>query len=375
MRAALTEAEKGLGRTHPNPAVGAIIVKGGRVVARGHHERAGRPHAEAMALRLAGAKARGATLYSTLEPCDHFGRTPPCTQAVLEAGIAEVVYGSRDPNPLVDGKGVERLRRNGVRVRGRVLEPECDALNRPFFKFFRDGLPYVTLKAAITLDGKIATSTGASKWITGVAAREDAHRLRDRVDALVVGAQTIVADDPRLTTRLPQGRGRSPVRVVVDPSLRTPLSARVYRRRGARTIAVASEAPRQRLRGFEDAGVEVWELPSHQGRLDLEALLQRLATEGLLHVALEGGARLFEHFLEARLVDEVVLYVAPKLFGHEGLTWTGRLGVGVPGEALHLRDLRVAPIGEDLRVTATVRRSRQARGGSSLEGGSPNRSR
>ncbi len=208
MRLALREAAKGLGRTSPNPAVGAVLVKDGRVVGRGHHARAGGPHAEVVALRAAGARARGADLYTTLEPCDHQGKTPPCSVAILEAGVRRVFVGSTDPNPLVNGRGMARLRRGGLPVEQGVLAVECDALNAAWFTYITERRPFVTLKAAVTLDGRIATRTGDARWVTGEAARAWVHRLRDRVDAVLVGAGTARADDPELTTRLPGGRGR-----------------------------------------------------------------------------------------------------------------------------------------------------------------------
>ncbi|MBL8921677.1 MAG: bifunctional diaminohydroxyphosphoribosylaminopyrimidine deaminase/5-amino-6-(5-phosphoribosylamino)uracil reductase RibD [Myxococcaceae bacterium] len=350
MRLALEEARKGLGRTHPNPAVGAVIVKGGKLVASGYHARAGTAHAEANALLLAGPKARGATIYSTLEPCDHFGRTPPCTQAILDSGIKRVVYGSADPNPLVDGKGVRRMRRAGLEVKGGVLEAECDALNEPFLKVMRTGLPFVTLKAAMTLDGKIATRSGESKWITSEAARRRAHELRDRVDAIVVGAGTVVADNPRLTTRLPNGRDA--MRVVIDPSLRTKPTAKVYAP-GAPVVVVTSQATSpNRQQRFSQRGVQVLVVPSRSGVLELEVALRALAKQGVLHVLVEGGARTTSLFLRAGLCDELVLFLAPTLFGHEGLSWSGVLPVGSPKTAPRFEITKVEAIERDLLVRA-----------------------
>lgn len=355
MLQALEEAGKGLGRTHPNPAVGAVIVQGGKVVARGYHAKAGLPHAEAVALMAAGARARGATLYSTLEPCDHQGRTPPCTAAILEAGVARVVFASSDPNPLVNGKGLARLRRHGVQVTPHVLRAAADRLNRPFFKAMRQGLPWVTLKAGVTLDGKLATGTGASKWITSEAARAAAaHRLRDRVDAVIVGPGTVKADDPRLTTRI-RG-GRTPVRVVIDAHLETDPAARVYETGAGRRTVIATLEPRaaKRARPFLRRGVELLQVRANGGHLDLEEFLRALAAEGLLHVLVEGGAGVHAAFLRAGLADEVVLFVAPKLFGHAGLTWSGPLDVASPAEAIALEDLEVERVGPDLMITAAV---------------------
>lgn len=351
MGLALEEAKKGLGRTHPNPAVGAVIVKAGRVIATGYHARAGTAHAEANALLLAGDRAKGATIYSTLEPCDHFGRTPPCTQAILDAGIARVVYGSADPNPLVDGKGVKRMRRAGLEVTGGVLKAECDALNEPFFKVMRTGLPFVTLKAAMTLDGKIATRSGESKWITSEAARKRAHELRDRVDAIVVGAGTVVADDPRLTTRLPNGRDA--MRVVLDPTLRTKPTAKVYARGPAQVVVVTAQAADSaKARAFTRRGVQVLVVPARKGSLDLEVTLRALAKQGVLHVLVEGGAATTSTFLRAGLCDELFLFLAPTLFGHDGLSWSGVLPVSSPKAAPRFAITGVETIAGDLLLRA-----------------------
>lgn len=359
MQLAIAEAKKGLGRTHPNPAVGAVIVKRGEVIATGFHARAGTAHAEANALLLAGPKARGATLYVTLEPCDHFGRTPPCTQAILEHGVARLVFGSNDPNPLVNGKGLRRLRKAGVEVMGGVSKQACDALNEPFFKVMTQGLPFVTLKAAMTLDGKIATAAGASKWITSEAARRRAHELRNRVDAIVVGAGTVIADDPQLTTRLPGGR--DPVRVVLDPELRTRPTAKVYTSGSAATKVVTTRSrDSYRARAFLKAGVQVVTVREHRGALDLEATLKTLATEGILHLLVEGGARTTASFLRAGVVDELELFVAPKLFGSEGLSWAGPLAVETVDGAPQFEFRGVEAVGPDLLIHA--RPVTQARG-------------
>lgn len=360
MTLALAEAVKGLGRTHPNPAVGAVVVKGGRVIATGFHARAGEPHAEAVALKQAGRRARGATLYVTLEPCDHHGRTPPCTEAIVAAGVTRVVYASTDPNPLVDGKGARRLRAAGVAVKGGVLAAEAEALNRPFFKAMRTGLPWVTLKAGITLDGKLATASGSSKWITSAASREAAHHLRDLSDAILVGAGTVEADDPRLTTRLPGGR--SAVRVVLDPALRLGPRAALADTREARTIVVtAADLASPRAKALAARGVELWRAPAPRGRFALRPLLRRLAKAGLLHVLVEGGAQVHGAFLSAGLFDELVLFVAPSVFGHAALTWTGGLLAKTPAKALRFEGLHAERVGDDLMVTARRRAASSAR--------------
>ena len=348
MRLAIREAEKGLGRTSPNPAVGAVIVKAGRVVARGHHARAGGPHAEAAALAAAGRRARGADLYTTLEPCDHQGRTPPCSAAILSAGVRRVFVGSQDPNPLVDGKGIARLVAGGVEVVPDVLRGECDALNAHWFRFITAHRPYVTLKAAVTLDGKLATRTGDSRWVTGPAARAVVHRLRDRVDAVLIGAGTARADDPRLTTRLPTGRGRDPIRIVLDTGLGLPAGLKLFRQRSEARTIVAHATSRTRALGPR---VELLRCRRAAGGVDLADLLARLGARGITHLLVEGGAAVHGSFLRAGLVDRIVLFVAPRIAGGDGLGWVGGAGVARMTDALRLREVEVEQVGEDLLVT------------------------
>lgn len=353
MTLALAQAVRGLGRTHPNPAVGAVLVKAGRVIATGYHAKLGGPHAEAVALLNAGSKAKGATLYSTLEPCNHHGRTPPCSDAIIAAGVKKVVYGSSDPNPIVNGKGVRRLRGAGIEVVPHVLRGAADSINQPFLKAMRTGLPWVTAKAAITLDGKLATSTGASKWISSEASRMVAHQLRDVADVVVVGSSTVIADDPQLTVRLGKKGTRNPIRMVLDPVLRTNPRAKIYDTKPARTILVTLEAEGSpRTQPFTRRGVEVWTMAGSKGRIKLERLLERLVKEGALHVLVEGGSIVHQSFLEAGLVDELVLFVAPKLFGHSGVTWSGGLGIEDPAKALEFDAIDAVRVGPDLMVTA-----------------------
>lgn len=350
MRIALEEAAKGLGRTSPNPVVGAVLVKGGRIIARGYHKKAGTAHAEVVALEAAGAKAKGADLYTTLEPCDHYGRTPPCSLAILEAGVRRVICASSDPNPKVSGKGVARLRRGGVQVLTGVLAQEADKLNRPFFKVMRTGLPWVTLKAAVTLDGKLATATGDSRWVTGEPARAWVHRLRDSVDVILVGANTVRKDDPKLTTRLPGGGGKDPLRVIVDSHLRLSPGYTVFTQRSAaRTVIATLEDPEGRkARRFLSQGVEVWQVRQKADRVDLKALLRRIAKGGLNHVLVEGGAEMYGSFLRAHLADALALFLAPKLIGSPGLSWAGDLGVKEMVQAVAVKDLSFERFGEDM---------------------------
>lgn len=346
MALALAEAVKAVGRTHPNPAVGAVVVKHGRVVSSGFTSPVGGPHAEAIALAVAGKKAKGATLYVTLEPCNHFGRTPPCSEAIIAAGVKRVVYAVKDPNPRVNGKGARRLRAAGLEVVEGVLAHASVELNQPFFRFMTTGLPWVTLKVGVTLDGKIATSTGKSKWISSEASRVVVHQLRDVIDAILVGAGAVIADDPLLTTRREDSlRARNPVRVVVDPNLRTDARSAIYDGKIARTILVTNRpAPKHAARG-----AEVWPFTT------LEALLRALAAEGLLHVMVEGGAATHAGFIKAGLVDELVMFMAPKLFGHDGKTWSGMLGVTEATRPWRFDDLDAVRVGPDLMVTARRR--------------------
>jgi diaminohydroxyphosphoribosylaminopyrimidine deaminase/5-amino-6-(5-phosphoribosylamino)uracil reductase len=348
MRVALREAEKGLGRTSPNPAVGAAVVKGGRVVALGHHARAGSPHAEVAALARAGARARGADLYTTLEPCDHWGRTPPCSLAILQAGIRRVFVGSRDPNPVVNGRGTARLRRGGVEVVRDVLRAECDRLNRAWFRFITAGRPYVTLKIAASLDGRIATRTGDSRWVTGPEARALVHRLRDRADAVLIGAGTARADDPRLTARLPGGRGRDPLRVVLDTRLRLPHRLRLFRQRSSAPTLVAHA--RSRLPRLP-RGVEPVRCRARGGRVDLADLLDKLAQRGVTHLLVEGGGEVATSFLAAGLVDRLLLFLSPRILGGDGLAWARAPGPRRLADALRLAEVEVTRHGDDVLVS------------------------
>jgi diaminohydroxyphosphoribosylaminopyrimidine deaminase/5-amino-6-(5-phosphoribosylamino)uracil reductase len=334
--------------------VGAVIVKSGRIVSRGHHRKAGTPHAEAIAIAAAKGSTRGADLYTTLEPCNHFGRTPPCSQAILDAGIRRVVYGSSDPNPLVNGKGIARLRRAGVEVVAGVLAEECDALNRPFFKWMKTRMPFVSLKAAITLDGKLASATGDSRWVTGEAARLRVHELRNRADAILVGAGTVEKDDPQLTTRIPGGKNA--VRVIVDSTLRLSPRSKVFRDTdAARTIvATLQRADSPKAKRLAELGVEVWNVPARRDGVDLQSLLRQLGEAGLLHVFVEGGAEIFSSFLKEKLADELLLFIAPKIIGASGISWAGELGVQQMAKALKLQTTQVERVGEDILVTATL---------------------
>ncbi|MGZ6546005.1 MAG: bifunctional diaminohydroxyphosphoribosylaminopyrimidine deaminase/5-amino-6-(5-phosphoribosylamino)uracil reductase RibD [Actinomycetota bacterium] len=356
MQRALELAALGRGLVSPNPMVGAVVVRDGRVVGEGWHEGPGTPHAEARALRAAGELARGATLYCTLEPCDHVGRTPPCTTAIVEAGVARAIVAAGDPNPLVDGRGFDRLRASGVEVVDGVLEDASRRLNAAFECHVVSGLPLVTLKSAASLDGKTAATDRSSRWITGEAAREDAHRLRAASDAIVVGAGTVIDDDPALTVRDPSYRGRPPLRVVVDASGRVPADARVFDDSAPTLVATTGRASHGVVDAWTAAGADVESFdPDEAGRVCLPDLLAHLGKRDVQGVLLEGGATLAWSFVEQRLIDRVVLYLAPKLVG--GAEAPGILmgeGFAPIGRAAGLRIVRVERIGDDLKVEADV---------------------
>jgi diaminohydroxyphosphoribosylaminopyrimidine deaminase / 5-amino-6-(5-phosphoribosylamino)uracil reductase len=358
MDRALRQAERGVGLTSPNPVVGAVLVKGERVVSEGAHLRAGGPHAEAAALETAGEAARGATCYVTLEPCAHFGRTPPCADGLVRAGVTRVVAAVGDPHREVDGRGVARLRAAGVAVTLGVRERQARALNRAFFHAVTRGRPHVTLKAAMTLDGKIASADGASRWITGDAARLEGHRLRFAADAILVGIGTVLADDPQLTVRHPELPAKEPFRVVVDSRLRIPPGARVLRAGDpARTVvACVAPAPAGPAASLRGRGVRVLELPGDAGRVDLRALLEALRALDVIGVLAEGGGELGGALAEAGLVDRVAFFVAPRLLG--GREAPGPLGgCGRPlKEALQLIDVATRRLDDDLLVEADVAR-------------------
>jgi diaminohydroxyphosphoribosylaminopyrimidine deaminase/5-amino-6-(5-phosphoribosylamino)uracil reductase len=358
MQRALELAERGRGLTSPNPIVGAVVVREGRVVGEGVHLRAGGPHAEIVALQAAGADARGATLYVTLEPCAHQGRTPPCAPAVAAAGVARVVAALADPNPLVAGGGAEHLRAAGITVELGLLAAEAERQNRVWLTAVRRQRPHVTLKAAATLDGKLADAHGTSKWITGEAARRHAHRLRAQSDAIVVGVTTAHHDDPALTVRLPEPWPREPYRVVLDTGARLSPSARLIQAGTPARVLVATGpgAPAARVEALAATGACVLRCPLRDGRVDPAWLLARLFELEVRAVLVEGGGETHAAFVEAGVVDRVALFVAPLLLG-------GRDATGIVGgagrdlkAALRLDRLSVTPVGDDLLIEADVLR-------------------
>ena len=356
MRRAIALARNGMGWTAPNPMVGAVIVKDGRMIGEGWHRRCGDWHAERNALAALTEPAQGATMYVTLEPCCHQGRTPPCTEAILEHGVAKVVIGSRDPNPLVSGKGAVLLRAHGVEVVEDFIRPECDELNPEFFHFITTGRPYVVMKYAMTLDGKIACRTGASQWITGETARAHVHRLRGRYAAIMAGIGTVLADDPLLNCRLPEAH--QPLRIILDSRLRLPPDCRLARTaHDYPTLIACGTADPIKARILRELGLEVVELPAGDGRVDLTALMRLLGERQISSVLIEGGGAVHEAALRAGVVDHICAYIAPMLIGGEtAKTPVEGLGVATPDEGARLKNCRITQLAEDILLEYDVER-------------------
>lgn len=358
MASALRLAARGRGFTSPNPMVGAVVVADGRVVGQGYHPYVGGPHAEVVALRKAGRAARGATLYLTLEPCSHLKkRTPPCVPQIIRSGIRRVVVAMRDPNPKVSGRGIAALRRAGIEVEVGCRREEAERLNEAYRHWRRTGRPWVILKAGMTLDGKIATAAGESQWITGLAARRHAHRLRSQVDAVMIGVGTVLRDDPRLTARIP-GRVRQPLRVVLDSRARIPLTARLLSPalRTGTVIATTDLAPARRVARLRAVGTNVIVLPARGGHIPLPALLTELGRLSLTSVMIEGGSELNASALRDRVVNRVILYVAPRLLG--GKDAKGIVGGRSPdrlADALPLEEVKLRRIGGDFQLEGSLR--------------------
>ena len=354
MKQALRLARKGLGRTSPNPAVGAVIERSGNIIASGFHKKAGGRHAEIEALlQLGGRAEEGDVLYITLEPCNHQGRTPPCTEAILRSGIRKVVVGMKDPNRHVAGGGCELLAGKGIEVITGTLEEECRRLNEAFVKFVTTGRPFVAAKTAMTLDGWTATSSGDSQWVTNEKSREYVHHLRDEVDAVMVGIGTISSDDPLLTTRLKNPKGRDPLRIILDTNLRIPKHAKVLHQASpaATLIAVADDVPQERLEAIIGEGVSVLPCPRKEGKLDLTWLMERLATLSVTSILVEGGATLMGALFRERLIDKFYVFKALIILGgSDGIPMALGPGRKRMDEALSLRDTKVKRFGDDLLV-------------------------
>lgn len=356
---ALALAERGRGLVSPNPMVGAVVVAEGGIVGEGHHEGPGLPHAEVVALREAGEAARGATLYVTLEPCDHYGRTGPCTEAIVEAGITRVVAAMRDPNPIVDGRGFEKLRSAGIDVLEGVDRAEAERLNEAFAKHVRTGLPFVVWKMAASLDGKVASRDGTSRWITGEAARADVHRLRAAADAILVGAGTVLADDPSLTVRMASYRGQPPLRVLADARGRVPAKGDLFTDEAPTLVATTELTPEERRHEWSETGAEVVVYEPEGEGVPLGRLMGDLGKRDVQGVLLEGGPTLAWAAIQEGVVDQVVVYLAPKLIGGtEAPTLLGGHGFAPISSALDLRVRSFDRVGEDLKVVADVHRDR-----------------
>ena len=360
MKRAIELAKQGAGWTAPNPLVGAVVVKNGRIIGEGYHRKYGELHAERNALAACSEDPAGATLYVTLEPCCHYGKTPPCTEIIIEKKIAKVVIGSRDPNPKVAGKGARILREHGIEVVEDYMREACDAMNPVFFHYITTKTPYVVLKFAMTLDGKIATRTGASKWITGEAAREHVHRLRGRYAGILAGIGTVLADDPMLNCRI-EG-AHQPLRIILDSHLRIPMGSRLVRSaKEYPLLIVCNESNRNREEGasriqkLEEAGAKVWTLPEKNGHPDLNVLMQRLGEEKIDSVLIEGGGTVNEAALKAHIVHHVYAYIAPKIFGGEDAkTPVEGSGIRLPQECANLRLAKITVLLNDMLLEYDV---------------------
>ena len=360
MKRAIELAKQGAGWTAPNPLVGAVVVKNGRVIGEGYHRKYGELHAERNALAACTEDPAGATLYVTLEPCCHYGKTPPCTEIIIEKKIAKVVIGSRDPNPKVAGKGARILREHGIEVVEDYMREACDALNPVFFHYITTKTPYVVLKFAMTLDGKIATRTGASKWITGEAARNHVHQLRGRYAGILAGIGTVLADDPMLNCRI--DGAHQPLRIILDSHLRIPMGSRLVRSaKEYPLLIVCNESTRDREEGtnriqkLEEAGAKVWILPEKNGHPDLNVLMQRLGEEKIDSVLIEGGGTVNEAALKAHIVHHVYAYIAPKIFGGEDAkTPVEGSGIRLPQECANLRLAKITVLLNDMLLEYDV---------------------
>ena len=350
MRQALELAERGLGRASPNPMVGSVVVHDGAVVGRGYYRKFGGQHAEPLSLRDAGGSARGAEMYVTLEPCCHQGSTPPCTDAIIESGIARVYVAMADPDRRVSGEGLERLRAAGIAVESGLLEEEARELNTPYVHHRLTGRPFVLLKLAQTLDGRIATRNGRSQWITGEAARKRVHQMRSRADAVLVGIDTVLADDPRLTVR--HVDGRQPRRIVLDSRARTPVDAHILNSDAPTTVCVTDAAPADRIDGLKRAGAEVIVVPCGDGHIPVEPLKFELGKTGIVTLMVEGGSRVATSFLRERAVDRIACFVAPRILG-AGVPSIADLELDDLSKAIDLHDTRVEQLDGDFLITGT----------------------
>ena len=363
MKVALRLAAKGRGRTSPNPMVGAVIVKHGRIVGKGFHAQAGGPHAEILALHQAGPHARGATMYVTLEPCCHIRkRTPPCVPALIHSQLARIVVAMYDPNLQVRGKGVRQLKQAGIMVEVGCLDKQAEQLNEIYIRWIRTGRPFVILKAAMTVDGKIATARGDSKWITGEEARQHVHKIRSQVDAIMVGIGTVLKDDPRLTARVQRGLKRNsmvrqPIRVVMDSHLRIPLSGQILKWAIEHPTVVATTrlAPKSKIKQLKERGISIWILPRIKGHVSLGACLNRLGEMGVTSVLLEGGSHLNSTALHERMVNKVMLYISPRLLGgQDAKSLVGGSSPKTLTDAIPMKGIQIRQLGQDFLLVGSL---------------------
>ena len=357
MKMALELAQKGMGFTAPNPMVGAVIVKNGRIIGQGYHRKYGGLHAEREALAACTEEPKGASIYVTLEPCCHYGKQPPCVNAILEAGIRRVIIGSSDPNPLVAGKGIRILKDHGIEVTENILKEECDKLNEAFFYYIQNKKPYVVMKYAMTMDGKIAAYTGESKWVTGEAARIHVQEQRLKYTGIMVGVGTVLADDPMLTCRLENSR--NPVRIICDSHLRTPLTSKIVRTaKTIPTILASSSKDQQKIKNYEELGCQVLYVPEKNGHIDLNRLMELLGAAKIDSILLEGGGSLNWSALESGIVQKVQTYIAPKLFGgEEAKTPVEGKGFPDPASAVLLKNSEMIRLGDDFLIESEVKRN------------------
>lgn len=357
MKRALELAERGAGFTNPNPLVGAVIVKNGKVIGEGWHQQYGSSHAEINAFKNAAEDVKGATMYVTLEPCSHYGKTPPCANALIEKGIKKVVIGLVDPNPLVAGNGIKILRENGIEVVTGILEDQGKKLNEIFLKYITTGLPFVIMKTAMTLDGKIASCTGDSKWITNEISRDYVHRIRHRVSGIMAGIGTVLADDPSLTTRLKDIEGKDPVRIIIDSSARIPLTAQVLNLHSkAKTIIACTEmAHKDKIKALEAKGAEIITTPLKDGGVDLKCLMKLLGDKKIDSILLEGGSKINYSALKEGIVDKVNAFIAPKIIGGENAkTPVGGPGIHLMRDAIDLHNIDVKRFQKDIMIEGYI---------------------
>ena len=356
MKMALELAQKGMGFTAPNPMVGAVIVKNGKIIGQGYHRKYGGLHAEREALAACTEEPEGASIYVTLEPCCHYGKQPPCVNAILEAGIRRVIIGSSDPNPLVAGKGIRILKDHGIEVTENILKEECDKLNEAFFYYIQNKKPYVVMKYAMTMDGKIAAYTGESKWVTGEAARIHVQEQRLKYTGIMVGVGTVLADDPMLTCRLENSR--NPVRIICDSHLRTPLNSKIVKTAATVPTILATSSKEQKIKNYEDLGCRALYVPEKNGHIDLNRLMELLGAAKIDSILLEGGGSLNWSALESGIVQKVQTYIAPKLFGGEkAKTPVEGTGFPDPASAVLLKNSEITRLGHDFLIESEVKQN------------------